>query len=188
MVPYTDRARLLIPDTFHTISHLYLKSACFNKQVSLAPSVFNQGLLQGILTGGPDIFFGEITCHKYSLFSYFLVKYAYYHCELNYNSSNSQEIAGLPLHYLSGSVKMTFFNRYEDTVWPPQCHNFDSTAGAGGFTAGAAVPAVNMLEEALSSTELYSRKNASTTGLFHETMKVDYDTDNRRRKAIAVVQ
>ena len=82
-------------------------------------------------------------------FHYFLVKYVYYHCELNYNSSNSQEIAGLPLHYSSGSVKTTFFNRYEDTVWPPQCHNFDSTAGAGGFTAGAAAPAVNMLEEAL---------------------------------------
>ena len=46
-------------------------------------------------------------------------------------------------------MKTTFFNRYEDTVWPPQCHNFDSTAGAGGFTAGAAAPAVNMLEEAL---------------------------------------
>ena len=92
---------------------------------------------------------GEITCHKYSLFSYFLVKYVYFHCELNYNSSNSQEIVGLPLHYLSSSVKTTFFNRYEDTVWPPQCHNFDSTAGAGGFTAGAAAPAVNMLEEAL---------------------------------------
>ena len=41
------------------------------------------------------------------------------------------------------------FNSYEDTAWPPQCHNFDSTAGAGGFTAGAAAPAVNMLEEAL---------------------------------------
>ena len=26
---------------------------------------------------------------------------------------------------------------------------FDSTAGAGGFTAGATAPAVNMLEEAL---------------------------------------
>ena len=46
-------------------------------------------------------------------------------------------------------MKTTFFNRYEDTVWPPQCHNFDSTAGAGGFTAGAAAPAVNMLKEAL---------------------------------------
>ena len=42
-----------------------------------------------------------------------------------------------------------FEHLYEDTVWPPQCHNFDSTAGAGGFTAGAAAPAVNMLEEAL---------------------------------------
>ena len=83
------------------------------------------------------------------LISYFLVKYVYFHCELNYNSSNSQEIVGLPLHYSSSSVKTTFFNRYEDTVWPPQCHNFDSTAGAGGFTAGATAPAVNMLEEAL---------------------------------------
>ena len=92
---------------------------------------------------------GEITGHKYSLFSYFLVKDVYYHCELNYNSSNSQEIVGLPLHYSSSSVKTTFFNRYEDTVWPPQCNNFDSTAGAGVFTAGAAAPAVNMLEEAL---------------------------------------
>ena len=46
-------------------------------------------------------------------------------------------------------LKTTFFNSYEDTAWPPQCHNFDSTAGAGGFTAGAAAPAVNMLEEAL---------------------------------------
>ena len=99
--------------------------------------------------GGQTFSAGDITCHKYSLFSYFLVKYVYYHCELNYNSSNSQEIAGFPLHYSSGSVKTTFFNRYEDTVWPPQCHNFDSTAGAGGFTAGAAAPAVNMLEEAL---------------------------------------
>ena len=48
---------------------------------------------------------------------------------------------------------MTLFNRYEDTAWPPQCHNFDSTAGAGGFTAGAAAPAVNMLEEALPEPE-----------------------------------
>ena len=46
-------------------------------------------------------------------------------------------------------MKKTLFNRYEDTVWPPQCHNFASTAGAGSFTAGAAAPAVNMLEEAL---------------------------------------
>ena len=44
--------------------------------------------------GGADIFLGAITCHKYSLFSYFLVKYVYCHCELNYNFSNSQEIAG----------------------------------------------------------------------------------------------
>ena len=46
-------------------------------------------------------------------------------------------------------MKKTSFNRYKDIAWPPQCHNFDSTAGAGGFTAGAAAPAVNMLEEAL---------------------------------------
>ena len=44
------------------------------------------------------------------------------------------------------------FNSYEDTAWSPQCHNFDSTAGAGGFTAGTAAPAVNMLEEALHFT------------------------------------
>ena len=50
-------------------------------------------------------------------------------------------------------MKTTFFNSYEDTAWPPQCHNFYSTAGAGGFTAGAAAPAVNMLEEALVRTK-----------------------------------
>ena len=66
-----------------------------------------------------------------------------------YNSYNLQEIAGFLLHYSSASVKTTAFNRYEDTARPPQCHNFDSTAGAGGLTAGAAAPAVNMLEEAL---------------------------------------
>ena len=54
-------------------------------------------------------------------------------------------------------MKTTFFNRYEDSVWPPQCHNFDSTAGAGGFTAGAAAPAVNMLEEALQSAQSRTR-------------------------------
>ena len=64
-------------------------------------------------------------------------------------SANSHDIAGFLLHYSSARVKNTFFNRYEDTAWPPQCHNFDSTAGAGGFTAGAAAPAVNMLEETL---------------------------------------
>ena len=41
------------------------------------------------------------------------------------------------------------FDRYEDTAWPPQCHNFGSTARDGGFTAGLQPPAVNMLEEAL---------------------------------------
>ena len=46
-------------------------------------------------------------------------------------------------------MKKTYFNRDEDICWPPQCHKFGSTAGAGGFTAGAAAPAVNMLEEAL---------------------------------------
>ena len=47
------------------------------------------------------------------------------------------------------------FSTNEDTAWPPQCHNFDSTAGAGGFTAGAAAPAVNTLEEALPSEVFY---------------------------------
>ena len=46
-------------------------------------------------------------------------------------------------------MKKTYFNSDEDIYWPPQCHNIGSTAGAGGFTAGAAAPAVNMLEEAL---------------------------------------
>ena len=46
-------------------------------------------------------------------------------------------------------MKKTYFNRHEDICWPPQCYNFGSTAGAGGFTAEAAAPAVNMLEEAL---------------------------------------
>ena len=36
--------------------------------------------------------------------------------------------------------------------------NFDSTAGAGGFTAGAAAPAVNMLEEALFGSGLIQVK------------------------------
>ena len=71
-----------------------------------------------------------------------LVKCVYELCELNYNSPDSQEIAGLSPHYSAGSVKTTFFNSYEDTVWPPQCQNFYSTAGAGGFNAGAAAPAV----------------------------------------------
>ena len=39
-------------------------------------------------------------------------------------------------------MKKTYFNSDEDICWPPQCHNF-------GSTAGAAAPAVNMLEEAL---------------------------------------
>ena len=34
-------------------------------------------------------------------------------------------------------------------TWPPQWLNFGSTGGAGDFTAGAAAPPVNMLEEAL---------------------------------------
>ena len=46
-------------------------------------------------------------------------------------------------------MKTTFLNSYEDTAWPPQYQIFYSTAGAGGFTAGAAAPAVNMFEEAL---------------------------------------
>ena len=46
-------------------------------------------------------------------------------------------------------MKKTYFNRVEDICWPLQYYNFGSTAGAGGFTAGAAAPAVNMLEEAL---------------------------------------
>ena len=46
-------------------------------------------------------------------------------------------------------MKNTYLNRYEDITWPPQCRIFGSTAGAGGFAAGAANPAVNMLEEAL---------------------------------------
>ena len=62
--------------------------------------------------------------------------------------SHSQEIEIYPLYYSSDSVKKTYFNRDEDICWPPQCHNFGSTAGAGGFTARAAAPAVNMLEEA----------------------------------------
>ena len=65
-------------------------------------------------------------------------------------------------------MKTTFFNRYEDTVWPPQCHNFDSTAGAGGFTAGAAAPAVNMLEEALPS---FSRKMGEIETVEAEKMR-----------------
>ena len=46
-------------------------------------------------------------------------------------------------------MKNAYFNRYEDITWPQQCRIFGSTAGAGSFTAGAAAPAVNMLEEAL---------------------------------------
>ena len=46
-------------------------------------------------------------------------------------------------------MKNAYFNRYEDITWPPQCQIFGSTAGAGSFTAEAAAPAVNMLEEAL---------------------------------------
>ena len=53
-------------------------------------------------------------------------------------------------------MKKTNFNRYENTAWPPQCHNFGSTAGAGGFTVGVAALAVKMLEEALGSAELHS--------------------------------
>ena len=58
--------------------------------------------------GGPDVSLGEIGCHKHRLFSYLLVKYVYLLCELNYNASNSQEIASLSLHYSSGGVKTTF--------------------------------------------------------------------------------
>ena len=58
--------------------------------------------------GGPDVSLGEIGCHKHRLFSYFLVKYVYLLCELNYNASNSQEIPSHSLHYSSGGVKTTF--------------------------------------------------------------------------------
>ena len=58
--------------------------------------------------GGADVSLGEIGCHNHRLFSYFLVKYVYLLCELNYNASNSQEIASLSLHYSSGGVKTTF--------------------------------------------------------------------------------
>ena len=46
-------------------------------------------------------------------------------------------------------MKNTYFNRYEDIAWPPQCYNFGSIAGVRGFKAGSAVPAVNMLEDAM---------------------------------------
>ena len=46
-------------------------------------------------------------------------------------------------------LRIPGFNRYENITRPPQCRNIGSTAGAGGFTAGAAAPALNMLEEAL---------------------------------------
>ena len=62
----------------------------------------------------------------------------------------------------SGGVKTTFSTIMRTLLGPrrPQCHNFDSTAGAGGFTAGAAAPAVNMLEEALMFVErLNSKQN-----------------------------
>ena len=70
----------------------------------------------------------------------------------HHNSSTSQEIEGFSLHYSSASVKKTCFNRHYDIAWPLQCHNFASTAGAGGFTAEAAAPAVNMLEETMRHT------------------------------------
>ena len=103
--------------------------------------------------GGADVSLWEIGCHKHRLFSYFHVKYVYLLCELNYNASNSQEIAGLSLHYSSGGVKTTFSTVMRTLLGPPQCHNFDSTAGVGGFAVGAAAPAVNMLEEALMRLE-----------------------------------
>ena len=46
-------------------------------------------------------------------------------------------------------MKRPFSTDIRDIAWPPQCLNFDFTAGAGGFTTGAPAPAVNMLEEAL---------------------------------------
>ena len=46
-------------------------------------------------------------------------------------------------------MKKTYFNRHEDIAWHPQYHNFGSTAEAGGFTTGAAAPAINMLEEVM---------------------------------------
>ena len=39
-------------------------------------------------------------------------------------------------------MKKTYFNRYVDIFWLPQCNDF-------GSTAGAVDSAVNMLEEAL---------------------------------------
>ena len=68
---------------------------------------------------------------------------------INLYSFISQEVKGFSLQYSSTSMKNAYLNRYEDITWPPQCRIFGSTAGAGGFTAGAAAPAVNMLEEAL---------------------------------------
>ena len=45
--------------------------------------------------------------------------------------------------------KKKLFQLIREHYFAPQWHNFGSTAEAGGFGAGAAAPAVNMLEEAL---------------------------------------
>ena len=63
----------------------------------------------------------------------------------------------------------------------PQCHNFDSTAGAGGFTAGAAAPAVNMLEEALFQSG-YRRANRCAKAGNIRVMSGDGEGKKEREK------
>ena len=48
--------------------------------------VLNRASCKEFWLGGPDVSLGEIFCLKYSLFSYFLVKYVYKLWELNYNA------------------------------------------------------------------------------------------------------
>ena len=107
--------------------------------------------------GGPDVSLGEIGCHKHRLFSYFLVKYVYLLCELNYNASNSQEIASLSLHYSSGSVKTTFSTVMRTLLGPRSATILTPLRGLAASLRGAAAPAVNMLEEALAKLAMEFR-------------------------------
>ena len=67
----------------------------------------------------------------------------------SWNASFATKNPSLSLHYSSGGVKTTFSTVMRTLLGPRSATILTPLRGAGGFTAGAAAPAVNMLEEAL---------------------------------------
>ena len=135
-----------------------IQTFCSSPSAALAASV--RASCKEFRLRRPDIPLGQVGCHKCGVLSVFLLKYVSLICEFVSYFSHWPEIEIYPLHYSFDSVKKTYFNSDEDIYWPPQCHNFGSTAEAGGFTAGAADPAVNMLEEALASVTTLTARSA----------------------------